>query len=172
MNSTQRKILVLLVLSVAINYIDRGNLSVAAPRLSQELNIPADRLGALHSLFFLTYALFQIPSGLLVDRFNVNWVFAGGYALWSLATGMTGFASTYAALACLRLLLGVGESVAYPSYSKLIASTFAEHQRGLVNGLLDAGNKIGPALGTLAGGLIVSHMGWRPLFLKIGRAHV
>ncbi len=164
----QRNALILLVLSGIINYIDRGNLSVAAPRLSLELGLGPQQLGVLHSLFFLTYALFQIPCGWLVDRYNVNMVFAAGYALWSLATGMTGFVSTFTALASLRLLLGAGEAVAYPSYSKILAATFAEHQRGLANALLDAGTKLGPTLGTLIGGLIVSHVGWRWLFWIVG----
>ena len=113
-SSLQRNALILLFLSVVINYIDRGNLSVAAPRLSLELAILPQQLGLLHALFFLTYALFQIPCGWLVDRYNVNVVFAAGYALWSLATGLTGFASGFVMLASLRLLLGAGEAVAYP----------------------------------------------------------
>jgi MFS family permease len=167
-SSLQRNTLILLFLSVVINYIDRGNLSVAAPKLSVELAIMPQQLGVLHSMFFLTYALFQIPCGWLVDRYNVNVVFAAGYALWSLATGVTGFASTFTALVVLRLLLGAGEAVAYPSYSKIIANTFAEHQRGLANALIDAGTKLGPTLGTLIGGLIVSHIGWRALFWIVG----
>lgn len=167
-NRLQRNALLLLFLSVVINYIDRGSLSVAAPSLSIELGILPQQLGVLHSLFFLTYALFQIPAGWLVDRYNVNVVFAAGFALWSLATGATGFASTFTILASLRLLLGAGEAVAYPSYSKIIASTFAEHQRGFANALIDAGTKLGPTLGTLMGGLIVSRMGWRPLFWMVG----
>ncbi len=166
--SLQRNTLMLLVLSVVINYIDRGNLSVAAPQLSVELGLAPQQLGVLHSLFFLTYALFQIPCGWLVDRFNVNVVFAAGYALWSVATGLTGFTSTFVVLAALRLLLGTGEAVAYPSYSKIIAGTFAEHQRGFANALIDAGTKLGPTLGTLIGGLIVSHVGWRSLFWIVG----
>ncbi len=164
----QRHALILLVLSVVINYIDRGNLSVAAPSLSIELGLLPRQLGVLHSLFFLTYALFQIPAGWLVDRYNVNVVFAAGFALWSLATGATGFATTFTILASLRLLLGAGEAVAYPSYSKIIAHTFAEHQRGFANALIDAGTKLGPTLGTLIGGLIVSHVGWRSLFWMVG----
>jgi hypothetical protein len=79
-----------------------------------------------------------------VDRYNVNVVFAAGYALWSLATGVTVSPRRSHALVVLRLLLGAGEAVAYPSYSKIIANTFAEHQRGLANALIDAGTKLGP----------------------------
>jgi MFS transporter, ACS family, D-galactonate transporter len=168
MTGAQQRLMILLFLSVAINYIDRGNLSVAAPTLSAALKIRPDQLGALHSLFFLTYVLCQIPAGWMVDRFNVNMVFAAGYALWSLATGLTGFVSTFFALASLRLLLGVGESIAFPSYSKLLANVFSEHQRGMANALIDSGTKIGPTLGILVGGLIVSHLGWRYVFFIVG----
>ena len=68
----------------------------------------------------------------------------------------------------MRLLLGIGESVAYPSYSKIIAGNFPQSHRGIANALVDVGNKTGPALGTLLGGLLVAHYGWRALFLMIG----
>jgi predicted MFS family arabinose efflux permease len=74
----------------------------------------------------------------------------------------------FGALFLLRLLLGAAESVAYPSYSKIIATRFPEHRRGLTNALIDAGSKAGPALGTLIGGLVVARFGWRALFLILG----
>jgi sugar phosphate permease len=79
-------VVILLVLSVSINYIDRGNLSIAAPLLKDELGISASQLGILLSSFFWTYAACQILAGWLVDRFDVNWVLAAGFFLWSLAT--------------------------------------------------------------------------------------
>src|SRR5271168_553159 len=136
---TQRKgipgppvlILVLLAISVFINYVDRGNLSIAGPMLKDELGISASRLGILFSAFFFTYGLFQLFSGWLVDRFNVNWIFAGGFFLWSVATAATGIAHAFASILVFRLLVGIGESVAYPSYTKIIASNFPETQRAL-----------------------------------------
>src|SRR5579859_6143946 len=109
-------VLVLLGIATFINYVDRGNLSIAAPMLKDELAISASQLGLLLSAFFWTYACLQPLAGWLVDRYNVNWVFAGGFLLWSLATAATGAVHVFAALFALRLLLGVGESVAYPSY--------------------------------------------------------
>ena len=160
--------LALLVVSVAINYIDRTNLSVAAPGLRTELGLSPAHLGLLLSAFFWTYASFQIVSGWLVDRYDVNWVFGAGFLVWSLATAATGFAGGFGVLFTLRLVLGVAESVAYPSYSKIIATRFPEHRRGLTNALIDSGSKAGPALGTLIGGLVVARFGWRALFLILG----
>src|SRR6185503_10588353 len=74
----------------------------------------------------------------------------------------------FASLFALRLLLGIGESVAYPSYSKIIAGNFPQSHRGVANALVDVGNKTGPALGTLLVGLLVANYGWRSLFLTIG----
>jgi MFS transporter, ACS family, D-galactonate transporter len=170
LSGAQWRWLTLLVVSVFINYIDRGNLSIAAPLLQSELSISRTQLGFLLSSFFWTYAAFQIVSGWLVDRFHVNWVIAGGFFLWSAATAATGLVRGFALLLVLRMILGMGESVAYPSYSKLLAGHLPEHHRGIANALIDAGSKIGPALGTLLGGRLMALYGWRPFFIVLGLA--
>jgi MFS family permease len=136
--------------------------------LKEELGLSAARLGVLLSAFFWTYACLQPFSGWLVDRLNVNWVFAGGFFLWSAATATTGIAHTFAALLVLRLLLGIGESVAYPSYSKIIALNFPEEHRGLANAVISAGLVLGPGFGMLFGGLLMARFGWRPFFIVLG----
>jgi predicted MFS family arabinose efflux permease len=67
-------------------------------------------------------------------------------------------------------VLGAGESIAYPAYSRIFANHYAEHHRGLANALIDAGTKAGPALGTLLGGLLIAHYGWRAFFVALGGA--
>lgn len=161
-------ILLLLVLSVSINYIDRGNLSIAAPLLKDEMGISAAQLGLLLSAFFATYSVSQIAAGWLVDRFNVGYVLAVGFLIWSLATAVTALSRGFYMLICIRMLLGMGESVAFPSYSKILAAHFAEHQRGFANSLIDAGTKCGPALGTLIGGFLMARFGWRAFFAILG----
>jgi len=163
-------VLVLLAISAFINYVDRGNLSIAAPMLKDELGISALQLGVLLSAFFWTYACLQPLSGWMVDRWNVNWVFAIGFFLWSAATAATGLVHTFAALMILRLLVGLGESVAYPSYSKILALNFEEEHRGLANAAISAGQVLGPGMGMLFGGLLVARFGWRPFFLVLGFA--
>lgn len=160
----------LLVISVCINYIDRGTLSIAAPVIGPELSFDSSKLGMLFSAFFASYSLFQIVSGWLVDRYNVNWIYAGGFLIWSAATLLTGFCSAFAAIFSLRLLLGVGESVAYPAVSKIIAENFADDRKGFLNAAVDAGAKAGPAIGTLLGGLLLATYGWRLLFIGLGAA--
>ena len=159
---------ILLVASVVINYVDRGNLSVAAPVLKTELALSPARLGVLLSAFFWTYASCQLVSGWLVDRFDANWVLAAGFFLWSSATAATGLAWGFASLLVVRLLVGVAESVAYPAYSKIFATHFAENHRGIANALIDAGSKVGPAGGALVGGFFIARFGWRPFFIILG----
>lgn len=161
-------ILVLLVIAVGINYVDRGTLSVAKSNISSEFGLNPTRMGFLFSAFFWSYALFQLAAGWLVDRWEVKWIYAGGFLIWSLATAAIGLAHDFTMLFGLRLLLGIGESVAYPATSRLLTETYAEEQRGFANALIDAGSKLGPALSTLLGGLVVAHYGWRPLFLWVG----
>jgi len=158
----------MLVVSVAINYFDRGSLSIAAPVLKDELGISVSQLGILLSALFWTYATFQIISGWLVDRFPVEWVLPAGFYIWSVAECGTGVARGFGSLLVLQLMVGMGESVAYPSYSKIFAEHFVEHQRGFANACIDAGAKCGPALGTLLGGLFMARFGWRPIFLALG----
>jgi MFS family permease len=166
-------LLALLVTSVCINYVDRGNLSIAAATLDsrRELGLDNQDLGVLFAAFFCTYSTFQVFTGWLIDRFNVYCVYTAGFVLSSVATVPAGFVGGLASLLALRLLLGLGEAVVYPAYSnKMIFASFHEQERGFANALIDAGSRTGPAIGALGGGLIVSRRGWRMLFLTVGTA--
>ena len=158
----------MLALSVLINYIDRSNLSIAAPLLQDELRISNTQLGVLLAAFFWVYALMQIPSGWLADRFDVKWVFAAGFFLWSGATAITGVLHGFAALIAARVVLGLGESVAFPSYCNIISNYFTESKRGFANAMLTVGLSIGPAIGLFIGGTVIDAFGWRPFFLALG----
>src|SRR5713226_9987851 len=164
------RLAILLALSIFINYIDRGNLAIAAPLLKDDLGLSVYQLGILFSSFFWTYAIFQIVSGWLVDRFPVNWVLALGILLWSAATFGTGLVSGFKLLFVMRLILGIGESVAYPSYSKIISRHFSASQRGRAHSLISAGPASGPAVGTLIGGMLMARVGWRLFFIVLGVA--
>jgi MFS transporter, ACS family, D-galactonate transporter len=162
------RVLVLLFLSVFINYIDRSNLSIAAPLLKDELGISASQLGILLSAFFWTYSCCQLLSGWLVDRFDVKWVFAAGFFLWSSATAVTGLVHSLVLLTVVRVVLGIGESVAYPGYSKILAMHCPEGRRGFANSMIAAGLALGPSFGLLFGGTLVARFGWRPFFVVLG----
>ena len=160
--------LVLLAICAVINFVDRGNLSIAAPLLKQELRISASELGILLSAFFWTYTAMQFVSGWLVDRFDVNRVMAAGFLLWSLATTATGLVRGFAVLVAMRLILGIGESVMCPAWSKIFSVHLSEHHRGFANGVVQAAVRSGPAVGTFGAGLLIAKYGWRPAFIGIG----
>jgi ACS family D-galactonate transporter-like MFS transporter len=164
--------LALLVLSGLLNYVDRSNLSIGATNIQRDLHLSNYQLGVLLSAFFWTYALSQLLyiAGWLADRLNVCWILAGGVALWSFATGACGLVNSLLLLFALRLLLGAGESVAYPSYSRILVNCFPEHHRGFSNAAIDAGTKLGPAAGALLGGLLIPQVGWRVFFVVLGIA--
>ena len=166
--SAQARLLLLLSLSVFINYVDRGNLSIAAPLLKNELGLSPEKMGLLLSAFFWTYASFQLVAGWLVDRFHVGWILAGGFLLWSASTAATGLVHGFVALFAARLILGIGESVAYPAYSKIIAREFPQKLRGRANAAISFGSHSGPAFGIFVGAILMARFGWRPFFLVIG----
>ncbi|MGA8087007.1 MAG: MFS transporter [Terracidiphilus sp.] len=160
--------MVLLVLAVLINYVDRGNLALAAPLLKVQWGTTASQLGILLSAFFWTYTALQFVMGLFVDRWGANRMMTLGFLAWSLATILTGAAMGFGALLVLRLLLGVGESVMFPASSKILAQHLPEHARGFANGLINAAMRWGSAIGTFGAGLLMARYGWRSAFVAIG----
>ena len=168
LTTAQQRILWLLVLSAWLNFIDRGALSAAAPALQADLRLTPVQLGYLLSAFFWTYAGCQVITGWLVDRFEVSRLYAAGFLVWSAATLFTGFAGAFAGLFALRLVLGIGESTAYPAYARILSREFPEHRRGLANALIDAASKTGPGVATFIGGLIITAFGWRAMFIGLG----
>jgi MFS transporter, ACS family, D-galactonate transporter len=158
----------LLATSVFINYIDRSNLAIAGPLIRSELHLSGAQFGFISSAFFWTYAFSQLFSGALADRIDVKWLLAGGFALWTLATGLTGLVHSFGTLLLARLVLGAGESVAYPSYSRILVEYFPEARRGWPNAAISAGFSLGLSCGMLFGGMLVARTGWRPFFVGLG----
>jgi len=160
--------LVLLAIGVLISYVDRGILSVAAPQLKDELALSASQLGMLLAAFFWTYTAMQFVSGWLLDLFDANLFIGAGFLLWSVATAGTGIVHGFVLLLVMRFLLGIGESAAFPCCSKILARHLPEERRGFANGLLMAGIRLGPAVGTFGAGPLIAKYGWRPVFIGIG----
>jgi len=160
--------LLLLIVSFVINYIDRGNVSVAAPLIRAEFGLSDSQLGILFATFFVTYTAGQFLMGWLVDRWDATRLLAAGFLVWSLATALTGIVSGFVLLLAMRFILGLGESVAMPSGSKLLGMHLAEHHRGFASGALMSALRFGNAVGTLGAGLLMARYGWRPVFLWVG----
>ena len=160
----------LLALVVFINYVDRGNLATAAPLIKDQLKLSSTQIGLLVSAFFWSYTPSQILAGWLAERINAYRTLALGLALWSLGTIGSGFATGFWTLIALRLLLGLGESAAFPCSSKLFALHLPSHRLGGANGWVAVGLALGPAFGTFVGGLLMARLDWRPVFILFGLA--
>lgn len=162
------RLVTLVTAAVFINYIDRGNLATAAPLMQDELHLTASQLGVLLSAFYYGYVVCMPAMGWLAERYGAKRVLAAGLTIWSIATLTTGFAGGFLTLLILRLLLGVGESGAFPCASKVLAHAVEVSRLGVANGILSFGYLLGPAVGTLLGGYLMTVFGWRPVFIVFG----
>jgi MFS family permease len=153
---------------VFINYIDRGNLATAAPLMQDQLRLSASQLGILLSAFYYGYVICMPAMGWLAERYGAKRVLAAGVVIWSVATLTTGFAGSFVTLLALRVLMGIGESVAFPCASKVLAHAVEVSRLGVANGVLSFGYLLGPAVGTLLGGYLMTVFGWRPIFIVFG----
>ena len=163
-----RALVMLLGAAVFLNYVDRGAIAIAAPKMKGELGLSATAFGTAVSAFFWIYAPVQFFVGWLCDRFSVYRMLALGVAIWAASTLLMGFVGGFLSLLVLRVMLGVGESIIFPGSSKVIARHIPPDQRGMANAWCAVGLSLGPAAGTLAGGLILASYGWRAIFIAFG----
>ena len=160
----------LIGLAVFINYVDRGNLATATPLMKTELRLTTTQIGLLIAAFSWSYTPSHLLAGWLAGKINPYRTLALGLGVWSLATAATGLAGGFYALIALRLALGVGESVAFPASSALLARHLPPSQLGRANALLGLGLSLGPAFGTFFGGKLIVALGWREVFILFGLA--
>jgi MFS family permease len=151
-----------------INYFDRTIVSVAMPVIAADLHLGPARMGVLLSAFFWSYALMQVPIGWLSDRYNVRWLYAGCFALWSVTSGLTGFAASLGVMIVLRVLLGIGESTYLPGGMKMVSVLFSPKDRGLASGLVNCGTRAGLAVGAPVIAAVVVALGWKNSFFLLG----
>ena len=155
---------VLLGSGILVNYFDRIALSVAAPQLQQEFGLDPAQMGLIFSVFFWSYALLQIPVGLVLDRFGVMPIGRIGAALWSAATALTALASGVGGIIAARLLLGIAEAPAFPANAKATGYWFSRDERALATAIFDSAAKFSNVIGAPLIGLAVVNFGWRGAF--------
>ncbi|KQR87122.1 MFS transporter [Burkholderia sp. Leaf177] len=155
-------------LAIAINYIDRANLAVAAPQIEKALNIGPAQMGLVLSGFFWTYAFMQMPFGWFVDKIGGRIALPLAVGWWSVFTALTAAATSVAGMFGCRLMLGVGEAGAYPACVKLVAQWFKPAQRAFATSIFDSGSRVGSALSIPVVALIISSFGWEASFIATG----
>lgn len=155
-------------LAIVTNYMDRANLAVALPYMNTELHLSSGESGLILGAFFWTYAAFQIPAGMLVDRLGAKAVFAAAVVWWSIFTMATGLARGAASLLGLRFLLGVGEAGAFPAATKFVERWFPPTERGLASGIYDCGARGGTLIALPICTAIITAYGWKASFLFTG----
>jgi ACS family D-galactonate transporter-like MFS transporter len=169
-NARRWSIVALLFTASLINYFDRATISFALPLISTDLHLGPEAKGVLLSAFFWSYALMQIPMGVLADRVNLRWLYAVAFTLWSVSQGLIGLATGLGTLIAFRVLLGIGEAIYLPGGSKIVSLLFAPAERGLPCGLFDAGTRTGLVIeGVLVPWMLI-HYGWRTSFSLVGFA--
>ncbi len=160
----------LLGAALLINYVDRGTISTAGPLIKSDFGLSPFQWGLVLSAFFTTYVVSQPLMGILVDRVGAARVLAAGFTLWSIATFLAGLSAGVLSLVALRLVMGAGESVCYPSGFALISQRVGDQHRARATAIMQLGSVIGPALGTYIGGLVMIRYGWRTMFMALGLA--
>jgi MFS transporter, ACS family, D-galactonate transporter len=161
-------IALLLGFGVLVNYFDRVNLSVSQEALHNAFGISTVTFGYLLSAYSWTYALMQLPSGLLLDRFGVRLVGRISTVLWSVASFAAALATDVSSFFVARLLLGVGEAPTFPGNSKAVGYWFPQSERSLATAIFDSAAKLAPALGVPLIGVLLLHFGWRWSFAATG----
>jgi MFS transporter, ACS family, D-galactonate transporter len=158
----------LLTSGMTLCYAQRGTLSIAAPFMIRELGINTETMGLMLSAFSWCYCFMQVPSGWIVDRFGVRRAYALGFALWSIACALTGAFRNIASIMFFRIMMGVGQSVAFPASARAVANWFPDTERGLVNSSYLTGVRLGQALVNAAGVGLIALYGWRIFFVLSG----
>lgn len=151
-----------------INYVDRVSLSVASHALKEEFDISPIAMGYLFSSFVWLYFVALIPMGYLVGRFGPKKVNGYGIGVWSVATVCTAFATGFVSLFGCRLIMGAGEATTYPAGARVIRDWMPVRERGIATAVFHSGSLVGPAVGAIGFGWLISSFGWRIAFVVAG----
>lgn len=162
------QVLILLCLMYAISYIDRANISTAAPSIQAELGLTDTQLGVALAAFSVPYALLSIFGGVIGSKIGPRWALALIGLLWGVATVATGFSVGLASLIGARLLLGLSESGAFPVATQVMSRWMPTRRYGFAQGVVHSSSRLGNALAPLVVAGLIAWAGWRESFFVIG----
>ena len=151
-----------------ICFLDRVNISIAAPFIMQHYGWSENEMGIIFSAFFVGYVIFMIPGGIVADRYGPRIVLAGGMAFWSIFTCLTPLFSGIWSMSMCRFLIGTGQGANYPGINNLIAHQVPPSHRAKVQGFTLSGNTIGAVVGLPVGSWIILTWGWPSIFYLFG----
>jgi D-galactonate transporter len=158
----------LLLIATIINYIDRVNISIAAPFMAKDLGLDKIEMGLIFSAFAWTYALALVPAGFVADRFGSRLTYGVSLISWSTVTVCQGFATGFASLFGLRLAVGAMEAPAFPANSRAVTVWFPARERGVASSLYVCGQYLGTALFTGLLLWLATTYDWRHVFYSTG----
>ncbi len=161
-------ILLMISAMYLITYLDRVNISTAAPLISKEFGFDKITMGYIFSAFLWSYALFQVPGGWLSDRFGARRVLASVVGFWSIMTAATAAAFSATSFIGVRFLFGVGEAGAFPGATRAMQLWYPRSERGFVQGITHSASRAGAAIAPPFVLLIMYYLGWRSAFLICG----
>lgn len=167
--TNKRYLLILLLFFHTMNtYMDRICISAASGDIQADLGISSQMMGYIFGIFALGYALFQIPAGLIVDKYGPKKALTWIVTSWSTFTAMSGAAWNAVSMLIIRFLFGVGEAGAFPGATKAFYRWIPARERGLANGIFHSGARVGAALSLFFLPFLIRQAGWRLTFLITG----
>lgn len=164
--------LALVTIGTAINYLDRTNVAIVAPTMAKELGLGPALLGVIFSAFAWTYAVAQIPGGFLLDRLGTRITYFLSLTLWSVFTGLQGFAAGFASLLPIRLGLGLSEAPAFPTNNRVVTTWFPASERAFATSVYTTGEYVGLAFLSPVLVWMLTVWGWRTVFFASGAAGI
>lgn len=169
-NNKRWTFVLLILIASIINYLDRSNLSIASPVISQEFGLSPLEMGFLMSAFLWPYAIANLPAGLLVDKFGSKKLFGSAISIWSCITILLAFTNTYSIFYCLRALLGISESPFFPAATKAINGWFSKTDRGTPLAIINTGSQIANGIAPPLLTALMLTFSWHYMFIIPGIA--
>jgi MFS family permease len=150
-----------------VMYIQRVAISQAIVPISADLHLDKAQTGLVLGAFGLSYALFEIPMGLLGDKLGVRWVLSQLVLIWSLFTALTGAAWNLTSLWILRFLFGAGEAGCFPNLTRMLSAWLPLNERVRAQAVMWAFGRWGGALAPPVAFFVIYHFGWRWGFVAL-----
>lgn len=173
MIARRHALLALLTTLNVLSWIDRQIVPAVAPLLIEELGLTSAQIGLLYGYaFILCFILAGVLLGPLADRVHRPRLIAAGLALWSVFTGASGMARSFAQLAAARLMVGIGEATLTPASLAMLSDAFPERWRARAAGIFAIGLPIGSGFSLIVAGILAPRYGWRACFLVLGAVGV